>query len=227
MLSARKPEGARLLLSQNRNRLSERAREKIERHINSMETGMGSRQHVRLVLEDRESAAPCAANGYRALDLERACGLMHELARRCEKLYWTKLQKAAFYADMVSFERNGKSLTGLTYARATHGPVIDRKDEMRLILTDRKAVDFVEEGWGEIVVPLDGSTGRFDDDELSLIDEVAGFVNTFDSASDLSDYSHELGCWRSSLNGQVIEYTSEGYEAGESMCRRLELAAAK
>ena len=227
MLSATNPEGARLLLSQNRARLGKRAQSRVEARIKSMEEGSSTEAPARLVLEKRESIAPCAANGYRALDLERASALMAELSRRCSKLYWTKLQKAAFYADMVSYERTGQSLTGLSYAHATYGPVIDQRDEMRLILSQRGAIDFVEEGWGEVAIPLAEGPGRFSDEELSLIDEVSAFVNTFSSASELSGYSHGLGCWENSADGQIIEYTSSGSEVDASMARRLEAVGAK
>lgn len=205
--SATTVNGARLLLSQNRARLSNRSIDRIEQCIRAMEAGAAEDAKLRLVLEDREAAAPSAANGYRRLSLERVCALVLILARKCRKLYWTKLQKAAFFADMVCFERSSQSLTGLTYAHAPRGPVIDRKEEIRFILAERGIVDFREHGYGEILVPLSYDDAPFTDDEFSLIDEIAEFVNTFSSATGLSDFSHNLSCWTGSVDGETIEYT--------------------
>lgn len=221
MLSARTVEGARLLLSQNGSRLTGRSITKVERHIQAMADGASEGLRLHLVLEGREAAVPSAANGYRRLDLERVAALVYELASRCQDLYWTKLQKAVFFADMISFERYSCSLTGLSYAHATHGPVMDRKDEVRYILVDRGTIAFRERGWGEILVPLRPSVQRFSPEELELIDEVANFVNTFASASELSDFSHGLDCWGESVDGEIIEYTRNNGEVGDSMAKRM------
>ena len=74
-------------------------------------------------LEDVEADIPSATNGYRRLSLERVAALVHELATTCRELYWTKLQKAMFFADMLSYERFSCSLTGLSYAHAPMAPL--------------------------------------------------------------------------------------------------------
>ena len=107
---------------------------------------------------------------------------------------------------MLCFERTSVSLTGLTYAHATFGPVMDCKDAIRYMLASSGVVAFREEGWGEVLVPLRCDVQPFNDDELALIDEVAEFVNLFNTASELSEYSHRLSCWSESTDGQIIEY---------------------
>lgn len=66
--------------------------------------------------------------------------------------------------DAVSYERFGQSLTGLSYAHVTYGPVVDRRDEMRCTLTDSGAVAFKEYGWGEALVPLQFGEHTFNED---------------------------------------------------------------
>ena len=221
MLSARSIEGARLLLAQNASKLSDKSVSKVERHIQTMAGESAPLPDFRFVLEGREADAPSAANGYRRLDLDRVAALAFELASRCRELYWTKLQKATFFVDMICFERFGSSLTGLSYARAPYGPVMDRRDEVRLILVNRGTVGFSESGWGELLVPLRGGAGVFSAGELELVDEVSRFVNTFDAASELSDFSHGLGCWSSTADGQIIEYTSDKGEVGAAVDARM------
>ena len=221
MLSARSIEGARLLLAQNRGRLNDKSIVKIEQRMQTMVDGAAERTELRLVVEKREADAPSASNGYRSLDLDRVAALVYELASKCRDLYWTKLQKAIFFADMICYERFSCSLTGLSYAHATFGPVMDRKDEIRCILVDRGTIGFRECGWGEILVPLQSSGLAFNDEEVMLIDDVARFVNTFDTATELSDFSHKLKCWDGSADGEIIEYTRDDGEVGTAMLERM------
>lgn len=221
MLSARSVEGARLLLSQNGSRLSSRSKAKVEQRIQAMTDDAVDEVKLGLTLEAREADTPSAANGYRRLDMDRVAALAFELASRCHELYWTKLQKAMFFADMVGFERSSRSLTGLSYAHATYGPVMDRKDEVRYRLASRRAVDFRECGWGEVLVPIQLEGQPFSPMELAIIAEVADFVNSFDTASELSDFSHGLSCWKASADGEIIEYTSNDGEVGSAMTKRM------
>lgn len=221
MLSAKTIEGARLLLTQNRGKLNDRSVARIEQHIQAMIDGAAERTQPRFSLEYREADGPSAVNGYRRLDLNRVAALVYELATRCRDLYWTKLQKATFFADMVCYERNSCSLTGLSYAHATYGPVMDRKDEVRYILVDRGTMGFRECGWGEILVPLQSDVLPFNADEMALIDDIACFVNSFNTAAELSDFSHKLKCWDGSVDGEIIEYTRDDGEVGAAMLERM------
>ena len=222
MLSAKNVDGAKLLLAQNGHRLNNKSIVSINRHIQSMADGTVRESRHRHTLEDGEADSPSAANGYRSLDLDRVAALVHALASKCHDLYWTKLQKAMFFADMVCFERFSRSLTGLNYAHATFGPVVDHKDEMRYLLVDRKTISFRECGWGEVVVPLQPCGQPFSAEEQAIIDQVAYFVNTFSAANELSDFSHRLSCWTDTFDGETIEYTRDGGEVGRAMHERID-----
>jgi len=222
ILSARTSAGARLLLQQNGNRLSKKSSEKIRYYIAAIEDGHSEETLVLPRIEMLESAGTSAANGFRRLDLDRVAALVYLLSEKCTDLYWTKLQKALFFADMLFFETHTRSMTGLKYAHATFGPVMDGMEEIRLLLSERGTVMFAEKGWGEVLVPLREESIAFSDDELSIIDKVADFVNTFDSASDLSGFSHGLSCWSKTPNGRIIDYTSTEGEIGKAIDKRLQ-----
>lgn len=221
MLSAGSIDGAKLLLSQNGHRLSDRSVASIKQRIQSLAAGTATESRRRRTLEDGEADGPSAANGYRSLDLDRVAALVHALASKCHDLYWTKLQKAMFFADMACFERFSRSLTGLSYAHATFGPVVDHKDEMRYLLVNRETIAFRECGWGEVLVPLQPCGQPFSTDEQALIDEVARFVDTFSTAGELSDFSHKLGCWTNTVDGETIEYTRGNGEVCRAMHERM------
>ena len=219
--SATTTNGARLLLSQNRTKLSDRSITRIEQRINAMEAGASEEARLHFTLEEREAESPSSSNGYRRLNLERVMALVYTLACKCKDLYWTKLQKAAFFVDMAYFELNSQSLTGLRYAHATHGPIIDRKEEIYYILAERGVVDFRERGWGEVLTPLQYDKNPFTEDELAFIDKIAEFVNTFSTANGLSDYSHGLSCWSESVDGEIIEYTRNNGEVTKAVNDRM------
>lgn len=223
IMSALSLEGARHLLAQNRANLTDKSVEKVRRHIEAMAAGASDEARLNAPIEEIEADAPSAANGYRRLDLNRVAALVYRLSSKCDKLFWTKLQKALLFVDMISYERFSCSLTGLTYAHATYGPVMDRKENVRSFLAERGTVEFAEEdgGYGEILVPKSEDSEPFSKAELALIDEVATFVNTFDRVKDLSNFSHQLNCWMDTPSGNVIQYTNDDGEVGKAVATRM------
>ena len=221
--SALSYDGAKYLLAQNGGKLTDKSVSKIKRRLEAMTAGSRGRAITYVPIEELEADAPSSANGYRKLDLDRVAALVFILSGKCPRLFWTKLQKALFFADMVSYERSSRSLTGLAYAHATYGPVMDKKEEVRSFLARRGTVEFAEEdgGYGEVLVPKAQNGTPFTDAELALIDEVAAFVNTFDRAKDLSDFSHQLACWANTPTGRVIEYTLDDGQVGRAMAKRM------
>ena len=84
-----------------------------------------------------------------------------------------------------------------------------------------------EHDCGEIIVATDTSLNTlpedeekyFTDDEQAIILEVIQFVNSFPTASRLSDYSHELNCWKMTAPGKVMSY-----ELGEDSFKEVDHA---
>lgn len=222
--SALSLEGARHLLAQNGAKLTDKSVDKVKRRIEAMAAGASEESRLNAPIDELEADAPSSANGYRRLDLNRVAALVFKLSSECDKLFWTKLQKALFFVDMIGYERFSCSLTGLTYAHATYGPVVDRKEDIRSFLAKRGTVEFAEEenGYGEILVPGIENSEPFTKAELQLIDEVVAFVNTFKYAKDLSNFSHQLHCWMDIPNGHVIEYAYDNGEVGKAMAARME-----
>lgn len=198
------PQGASDLLATNRHNLSESSIEKIESFIQ----GKAPRRIVISCIPQDE--APSEINGYRPFDFRRVKALARKLAEKCTELYKTKLQKAMFLCDFASYEISGKSMTGLTYAHADFGPIMNRKDEIMFRLQDSGVITSQEYGWGEIVLPGTAVEDVFSDDESRIINAVALFVNKFDSATKLSEFSHSLTAWKDTNSGQKIPYGS-GY----------------
>lgn len=220
---ARTAQGARMLLDLNLERLSKSSIEKVERFISSVQNDSAyDTRWYEIPLYDEESApGPSRKNGYRAPDMERMAALVVALAGKCTDLYKTKLHKAMFFCDSLSFERLGRSLTGLSYAHADFGPVMNDGDYLLARLAHDGFIRLRERDWGEVVCPLKEPSCLFSDCENDLIDEVARFVNSFTSASSISSCSHTLRAWKDTPNGRIIDYGKNLGEVSKTVEERL------
>ena len=218
MRLAETPAGASLLLRIRRDQLPERIVGAVERFIASQEPDRF--QTVDLSWPPIDAYTPSRANGYRAFDWARVGAAVVALARRCGNLYKTKLQKAMFFLDFYCFGLTSASLTGIEYAHADYGPVINDKDTLLYALQQQGKIALVPNGWGEIVTPLAGSEDVFDKKELEYIDLIARFVDTFETASEISEFSHDLAAWKETRSGEVIDYPKYAKEVMSAIGRR-------
>ena len=173
------------------------------------------------------ACTPSRTNGYRAFDWDRAGAAVVSLASRCTNLYKTKLQKAMFFLDYYCFGMSGSSLTGIEYAHADYGPVINDKDVLLCVLQRQGKIELVQRGYGEIVTPLLSPDGIFDERELGYIDLVAGFVDTFETASGISEFSHSLDAWKGTKSGEIIDYPSYAKEVVKAIDSKASACAIK
>lgn len=168
-----------------------------------------------------EMLTPSGRNGFRSFSMERVAAVVCELAARCKDLYKTKLQKAMFFTDFLCYAKTSRSMTGLVYAHADYGPVMDGRDRIVAELQDVGFVELAEKGWGEVVVTARRPEDVLSEDEIRLVDEVADFVNTFETSSEISSFSHELDAWSDTDSGQFIEYDSNAGQVEAAIARRM------
>lgn len=218
------PEGVQRLFIQNKKGLSDRTKKKIVKYLEgNLRSSLEYRSYEAPAFFESAANKPTKQNGYRALDGARVKTLVGILASRCNDLYVTKLQKALFFCDFLSFERLGRSLTGLEYVHGTYGPMIDKRDILILELESNGSIVRKEQDCGEIVVITDVALNAlpecedklFSDDEQAIISEVVSFVNSFSTTSQLSDYSHTLNCWKMTDPGKAIDYGIGDGSSGE------------
>lgn len=214
--------GAASLLSVREGQLSEKVVVAVRRFIVRESSRVGDTSDLAARQWPFEKMfEPTDLNGNRALDMDRVTAVVCELASRCVDLYKTKLQKAMFFTDFLCYSRTAQSMTGLAYAHADYGPVMDGRDRIISILQDGGAIELVPKGWGEVVVPKCGPTGVLSADEIQLINEVAEFVNTFENAADISSFSHGLDAWRNTASGQPIGYAANAVQVADAIERRM------
>lgn len=147
-------------------------------------------------------------SGFTAPDRGRIAAAMNYLSSLCAHPYYTRVIKACFVADFLSFERDGVSLLGLSYARAPHGPVIDGHQRIRRALEQSGDIELEDDGLGLLFVPSNelSAADLFSSDDLDLLDLAARFVDSFPTVGQLSEATHALPCWQTTANGKLIPY---------------------
>lgn len=214
-------DGARFLLGRNAGSLSDDSIRKVEDFIQRKQVERDPFFDFSDYMNEALNAPPSRENGYRRRDDSRVSALVCAISARCTNLFKTKLQKAMFFCDFLACERFGQSLTGLRYAHADYGPIMDGCDYLLGGLEYQGVIKKEEKGDGEIIVPLRDCDGAFAPEEIELIDEIADFVNSFRYAKDISNYSHTLDAWKNTSSGRIIHYNMNMGEIGEAVSRRL------
>ena len=220
VLSAMARECAERPLEQNGERITKKSRDLVRdyiEHFDKKKTTDGVFQP----LHDQADLPPCPENGFRGWDFDRISELAIILSERCTQLTVTKFQEAMFFADSLSYEHSSRSLTGLVYVHGTYGPMINNCDALLYELQEQSVVTLVPYGDGAVLLPAARPQGLCSKPELHVIDEVVEFVNSFRTASELSECSHGLSIWANTKCGQTIGYTSSLTEASKAVETRL------
>lgn len=217
--------GAKLLFQMNGQSLSQPSQQKVRNYIQRLEDGddisvIWWNGMASLFMDEKEPASN--ANGYRIFDSARLTALVVRLAVKCKDLYKTKLQKALFFCDFLAFEKFGRSLTGMRYAHADYGPIMNDYDMHISKMVRDGDIVLAQYGWGKVIAPASKIPDVvFSVEEEQLIDTVAQFVNTFTSTTEISNYSHSLTAWRSTANGEIISYDLSNNEIWRAIECRL------
>lgn len=223
---ASNPQGAAMLLTMNGRNMTEASRRMVEEYVKRLETGEEADSIWERMYGGGFPVGPNEFNGYRQADGVRIGALVSIIADKCRDLYKTKLQKAMFFCDFYAFEVTGLSLTGMSYAHADYGPVMENYDECLRKLESQGVIEIVPKGdWGEVIEPASRHASPFNDSETEMISDVCKFVNTFSTAGEISSYSHLLGAWRGTTSGQRISYQACKDEIAKAIESRLEKAS--
>lgn len=155
---------------------------------------------------------PSEENGYRTFHMDRIREAALFFATNCKDFYMIKFNKAFFYADMSSYLTTSKSITGLVYANAPQGPIIDGYDYLKGILTDGKNLSVEVHDFGEYeaeeLIPLrDPDMMLFSQEERKIMINTAAFLNSFRTSKLLSDFTHDELAWKETSSGQIINYS--------------------
>lgn len=179
-----------------------KALESVERGLERFDYAV-----VRLDVLDSIPRAATEETGLRAFDPDRLRETVVYLAAHVCDLYRTKLNKVLFYLDFAAYRRDGSGFTGLRYAKADFGPVPDQYELVMAALLDGKDLALREKGEGQVIVARRGADlSAFPAMEVTLLDAVCAFANSFESTSALSEFSHKEPGWIETELGGLIPY---------------------
>jgi putative zinc finger/helix-turn-helix YgiT family protein len=146
-------------------------------------------------------------SGFQDLDLCKVYGMIRFFCT--EGCFKTKLNKLLFYADFLHFSMHARSLSGLRYAHADHGPVPDKWELYFAGVQHEQTVRAVEHIIGDYVGELFFSDGAdfslFSEPEIRTLIRIKDFFAGW-SAKRIRDYSHEERGWQETKSGELISY---------------------
>lgn len=160
---------------------------------------------------------------------------MSEKSQTDKKFSATKLRKQLFYADFFEYSRTGKSITGASYVRGTHGPVPDNIEiYIRELVQEERAIEVKRKYYGHtqhLLIPTEeADLSKFTGKEMSVIHEVLDALLPY-NATQASDLSHEFPGWEMAYPGEPIPYETVFIrqrtlgEQEEKRCRELSKAS--
>jgi len=215
--SAQTPKSLMALFERNQRYLSaseiESVRHKLEKMVkNSFDKG----NYLGEMLEHAATAEPNELNGFRQLSLNKVKGLVSFLLQLSDKpVCITKMCKLLFYCDFAFFRETTRSITGLSYAHYTHGPVPEGINDMYILfnyLEETGVIEIAEEecadceGTRRDFSLADPSASSFlDDEEKTAVEDVFEKLDRF-NAKQLSARSHKEDGYNSTTLNEKISY---------------------
>lgn len=147
-------------------------------------------------------------------DRQKAKELILYIAQKSEKdptFGATKLQKQLFVSDFVFYGLTGKSITGLSYRKLKHGPVMRDFPSLakELVEKERQAVYQIKESFGypqeRLIALRDADLSKFNAEEIDTIHSVIDDLKDA-NATELSKFTHALYGWIAARDEEDIPY---------------------
>ena len=165
---------------------------------------------------DLSDEAPNERNGFRRLDWNRVVQMAVFMATHCDMLGKVKLNKSLFYSDFSCFAETSCSMSGLVYARAPRGPIVDQYDALFGEMVRQGHLVEEQVFYGPVEAAIYKPNEEFDSDlftnqESAILERVVSFVNGFETAAALSEYSHKERLWIETDDGRPLSYL-DAYE---------------
>ena len=146
-------------------------------------------------------------NGYTELDIDKIEVVMSYFATAIDNLYKVKLMKMLWYADVLSYNKTGKSMTGLVYRHGTMGALpIGHYSIMSL-----ENVNMQEEFSGmqncmlHVYANDNMDYSILNKEEMSILDKIIDKFKDF-STKDIVDYMHREEAYTATTQGEIISF---------------------
>lgn len=163
------------------------------------------RQHIKSMLNRK----PDIYNGYKTLDLEKVENIISYIASKVKNLTITSLNKYLWFIDMLSFNQESVSITGLTYQHEKFGPtIIEQKyNEISLLNDKYKREDYENENGTttKIVSNKNYDLSKLKDNEIKIINTIIKLLKD-KNVTDISEMSHKEEGWKKTKRYEKISF---------------------
>jgi len=146
-------------------------------------------------------------NGYKLLNIKKVNAVMGYFAQYINPLYKVKLMKLLWYADVISFKRSGKAMTGLVYQHLPLGAVPLAYNEL-LFLPSIKVVEEYFDNFTayKITLKQEMSLSDFTLEEMAILEEVASFFKDVNTKK-IVNYMHKEIAYIETNAEEIIPYS--------------------
>ena len=205
----RDPENMRTYLNENEVALNEKQKIELLKTIEKL-THDADHQTEKKFFDLYFSSVPSEENGFKGFDYEKCCAMVLFFAHKSDELLKTKLMKLLNYSDMIFYQENGISISGLKYAHLPYGPVPDHSDMLlgKMAIDHIAHIDVIYVGAYEkhqVVPERDMPEGVLSELEIAVLNRVYEAFKDFGSSA-ISEYSHREKGYRLTKPGEIISY---------------------
>lgn len=151
---------------------------------------------------------PSDSNGYMPLNIDKIEAMVSYIAERISNLFKVKLMKMLWYADVLSFIKNGFSMTGMVYRHEAMGALpIGHYSLMNLERLN--VVEEVSSNYDSMlhVYPIMGiDYSILSDEEKVILDTVISKFKEY-KAKEIVDYMHDEKAYKETKSGEIIPFS--------------------
>lgn len=152
---------------------------------------------------------PDIYNGYKTFDLELVENIISYIASKVKNLTITSLNKYLWFIDILSFNRRGVSITGLTYQNQQFGPtIIEQKYKEISLLDDKYTRNDYEDETGTktyITSKENYDLSKLNTSEIEIIDTIINLLKD-KNVSEISNMSHKEDGWKKTKRYEIISF---------------------
>ena len=175
-------------------------REIIENDIQEM-----YRVYINKALNKR----PNIYNGYKTFDLELVENIISYIASKVKNLTITSLNKYLWFIDILSFNKNSVSITGITYENQQFGPtIIEQKYKEISLLNDKYLRSDYEDEDGTktyITSKKNYDLSKMKNEDIKIINKVISLLKN-KNVVEISNMSHKEDGWKKTKRHEQISF---------------------
>ena len=163
----------------------------------------------RTYIEEKLERDPDIYNGYQKFNIDKVENIISYIASKVKNLTITSLNKYLWYIDMLSFNKNCKSITGITYQHEQYGPtIIERIYEKISLLNDKYIREEYEYPDNITITRIESKKCKIDNitkEEKEIIDTVINILKN-KKVTEISEMSHKEKAWKKTKRYEKISF---------------------